>query len=130
MSFDEIYEDSEKLFNEILNNSSIPKNVKFKLIANNKMKKAYDVKKTSPMYEYLTGFNVIVVINEDLFDMLDDKLRVIIIEEILAHVYYDMDKDKLFIIQPDINTFSGILQKYDVSEYMRIKEVIATYLQG
>ena len=94
------------------------------------MKKAYDIKKTSPMYEYLTGFHIIVVINEDLFDMLDDGLRTIVIEEILAHIHYDMDKDKLSIVQPDINTFSGILQKYDVKRFMEIKEIISTYLQG
>lgn len=130
MNFDEIFESSEELFNQVLTQTSIPREVKFKMIANNKMKKLYDIKKTSPMYEYLTGFHIIVVLNEDMFDLLTDEMRTIMIEEILAHVHYDIDKDKLNIIQPDINTFSGILQKYDVKRFMEIKEIISTYLQG
>jgi hypothetical protein len=51
------------------------------------------------------------------------------VKDLLAKVFYDVDKDKVSILQHDITTFSGVLNKYDINTYLSIKESIVTLLE-
>ena len=65
-----------------------------------------------------------VVINETVFDQLADVQKVIIADEALAGIHYDIEKDKLVISKTDFSTFSGLLQKYGAEQCIELKELV------
>lgn len=58
------------------------------------------------------GYDVIFVLNEDVFDLLEDKYQQIVIDKLFAQVNVDLEKDKISKATPDIQEFSGLFLKY------------------
>jgi len=58
------------------------------------------------------GDDVIFVINEDVFDRLQEHSQIIVIDKLLAQINYDLEKEKVKKNSPDIQEHSGILYKY------------------
>jgi hypothetical protein len=77
----------------------------------------------------MTDYDIIVQINEPIFDQLTEVQKSYIVKDLLAQIVYDMDKDKISIVKPDINTFSGVLRQYDIDTYLSIRESISTLLE-
>jgi hypothetical protein len=125
MNFEEIFKETETLFNGVVESTAIPRFVKFKLVGCPDQKEIYKLSKTNPLVKYLTGIDILVTLNEDIFSQLNDEQQKVILQECVAQVYYDMDNDKLKLIKPDVNTFSRILEQFGVKEYMELKEVIS-----
>jgi hypothetical protein len=58
------------------------------------------------------GYDVIFVLNEDIFDALTDEYQTMVIDKLLAQVNHDLEKEKTSKVTPDIQEFSGLLLKY------------------
>jgi len=128
--FEEVYDDTLKLFNTHINNSGIPQFVNIKILSNNTIKDCFGVvTKSQDMVKFMTDYDVIIQINEPIFDQLEDNQKDYIVKDLLAQVVYDIEKDKLTIVKPDITTFSGVLRQYDIDTYSGIKESIASLLE-
>lgn len=128
--FEEVYDDTLKLFNTHINNSGIPQFVNIKILSNNTIKDYFGVvTKSQDIVKFMTDYDVIIQINEPIFDQLEDNQKDYIVKDLLAQVVYDIEKDKLTIVKPDITTFSGVLRQYDIDTYSGIKESIASLLE-
>ncbi len=128
--FEEVYDDTLKLFNTHINNSGIPQFVNIKILSNNTIKDYFGVvTKSQDIVKFMTDYDVIIQINELIFDQLEDNQKDYIVKDLLAQVVYDIEKDKLTIVKPDITTFSGVLRQYDIDTYSGIKESIASLLE-
>jgi hypothetical protein len=128
--FEEVFEDTLELFQKHINESSIPKFIKIKILSNNKIKKDFGlVNKSQDIVKYMTDYDIIIQVNEPIFDQLADTQKEYIVNDLLAKIVYDMDKDKITIVNPDVNTFSGVLRKYGIDAYQSIKESIAVLLE-
>jgi hypothetical protein len=128
--FEEVFEDTLELFQKHINESSIPKFIKIKILSNNKIKKDFGlVNKSQDIVKYMTDYDIIIQVNEPIFDQLEDTQKEYIVNDLLAKIVYDMDKDKITIINPDVSTFSGVLRKYGIDTYQSIKESIAVLLE-
>ncbi len=128
--FEEVYDDTLKLFNTHINNSGIPQFVNIKILSNNTIKDYFGVvTKSQDIVKFMTDYDVIIQINEIIFDQLEDNQKDYIVKDLLAQVVYDIEKDKLTIVKPDITTFSGVLRQYDIDTYSGIKESIASLLE-
>ncbi len=55
---------------------------------------------------------VCVAINEELFRLLDDQSQTVLIESLLAQIWYDDEKEKIVIIKPELNVGLGMYHKY------------------
>ncbi len=127
--FEEVYEDTMKLFNLHIGNSNIPTIVKIKVLSNEGIKELPGkVGKAADIVKFMTKYDVIIQINEPIFDQLGDEQKDYIVKDLLAQIYYDMDKDKLNILKPDVSTFSGVLRQYDIDQYLAIKDSIASLI--
>jgi hypothetical protein len=125
--FEEVYEDTLELFQKHIEQSQIPRLVKFKILSNEGMKKDFGkVSKTSDIVKFMTDYDVVI---EPIFDQLEDKQKEYIVKDLLAQIVYDIDKDKISIVSHDITTFSGVLRNYDIDTYLSIKESIVTLLE-
>lgn len=128
--FEEVFEDTLELFQKHIDGSSIPKFLKIKILSNNSIKKDYGVvKKSQDKWKFISDYDITIEINEPIFDQLEDTQKEYIVKDLLAQIVYDMDKDKVSIVKPDINTFSGVLRQYSIDTYLSIEESIKTLLE-
>ncbi len=81
------------------------------------------------MLKYRTGDDVIIVLNEKIFDQLTPAQRIIVAEESIASVGYDLEAGKLIISKPDVVTFSGLLSKHSFEVWNVLRESIKTLYQ-
>lgn len=125
----EISDDLQKQFNEIRDKqTSLPDYVEIKLLHDPKLKTIYKPIRASNVVQYLNQIDAFIFFNEDLLDMLDDESRKIAIEEALAYISYDSEKEVLSIAQPDLISFSGLVSKYN-DKFFRYHEITKTLLQ-
>jgi hypothetical protein len=128
--FEEVFEDTLELFQKHIDESSIPKFLKIKILSNNNLKKDFGVvSKSQDIVKYMTDYDIIIQVNEPIFDQLENTQKEYIVSDLLAQIVYDMDKDKVSIVKPDVNTFSGVLRKYGIDTYLSIKESISVLLE-
>jgi len=128
--FEEVYEDTMTLFRRAIEDSQIPGFLRIKVLSNEGLKDCPGkVSKSQDIVKFMTNYDVIIQINEPIFDQLADEQKDYIVKDLLAQVHYDMDKEKLSIKNPDVTTFSGVLRQYDIDTYMGIKDSIASLLE-
>jgi len=128
MKLEGVLKETEELFVKVLNNTSIPKSIRFELIASNDMKDVGKVAKANEILKYMTEVDIIVLLNENIFDRLGDDQKSMIIEELLAQVYWDSNSGKIKLIKPDVNTFSLLIKKYGIDFYLGVKDSIVSVL--
>lgn len=128
--FEEVYEDTLEIFQKHIELTHIPRMVKFKILSNESIKKEFGkVSKSSDMVKFMTDYDVVIQINEPIFEQLDEKQKEYVVKDLLTQIVYDEDKDKISIVSHDITTFSGVLRNYDIDTYLSIKESIVTLLE-
>ena len=127
--FEEVYQETLDEFKTHIDNSNIPGFVNIKIISNNTIKDFGSVTKSQDIIKFMTDYDVIIQINEPIFDKLQNDQKEYVVKDLLARIVYEMEKDKLTIVQPDVTTFSGVLRQYDIDHYMAIKESIITLLE-
>ena len=128
--FEEVYEDTLSLFQKHIDQTSIPRMVKIKILSNDAIKKEFGkVSKTNDIVKFMTDYDVVIQVNEPIFDQLEDKQKEYVVRDLLAQIVYDMEKDKISIVSHDITTFSGVLRNFDIDTYHSIKESIITLLE-
>ena len=128
--FEEVYEDTLTLFQKHIDQTSIHRMVKIKILSNDAIKKEFGkVSKTSDIVKFMTDYDVVIQVNEPIFDQLEDKQKEYVVRDLLAQIVYDMEKDKISIVSHDITTFSGVLRNFDIDTYLSIKESIITLLE-
>ncbi len=137
MKFQSVLDETQEMFNELLNKTSLPSYVRFKLVHNPKQKTITNVVKASDLYSnilsLITGEDyerlIVIILNEEWFDKLsDENLKTLVLEEALASVSYDMEKDRISIEKPNVQTFMTILKKYGVVETIKVKEIEKSFI--
>lgn len=122
--YEQLFEDTQELFSEVINKLELSKNLNIIILADNKAKDLFKVVKANPLLKYRTGDDVIIILNEHIFDQLPMDMKMIAIEESLAYIHYNLDKERLEILKPDITTFSGLLSKHGFENYQRLHESV------
>lgn len=128
MKLDGVLKDTEDLFKKVLDQTSIPKSINFELIASNNMKDVGKVVKANEILKYMTEVDIIILLNENIFDRLEEGQKTMILEELLAQVYWDADSGKIKLIKPDVNTFSLLIKRYGIDFYLSVKESVVSIL--
>jgi hypothetical protein len=65
-------------------------------------------------------------LNEKIFEQLTDSQKHIVVEDSLASIHFDTEKDKLVITKPDVIAYSGILSKFTFDTWNVVRESIKT----
>ena len=127
--FEEVYQETIDIFKTHITKSNIPSFIKIKLLSNNTIKDFGSVTKSQDIIKFMTDYDVIIQVNEPIFDQLEEDQKEYVVKDLLACIIYDMEKDKLSIAQPDVTTFSGVLRQYEIDTYLGIKESIVSLLE-
>lgn len=122
--YEETFEETKTLYNQLILNSGLSNNVNITILTNNRAKDIFKVNKANELLKYRTGDDIIIVLNEKIFDQLTPEQRVIVAEESLASISYDLENDKLVISKPDVNAFSFLIKKVGFDKYFEMHELI------
>ena len=127
--FEEPFEDTQNLLTAIATNAGLTQSVNIKLLTNNRLKEIFKVVKANDLLQHMTKEDVVVLLNEKIFEQLTAEQKTMVIDEALASISYDQDNEKVVISKPDIITHSGVLRKYTYATYAILKESIKTLYQ-
>lgn len=112
--YEKLSDDTIKYFKDIEASFAMPMDIKFTFVANEKQKKLIKISKISDTYSYLLDSDLLVVINEDYFDNFDNQTKQILIEQEIDKIEFDLDKGTIKIKEPEINTSTGIIEKFSL----------------
>jgi hypothetical protein len=124
------YEDTLDLYNQLIEKAGLSNYLNITILSDNKQKKIFTVKRCSESEKFKTGDDLNIVINQILLDQLQPEQIQIVMEESLAGVHYNTEKDKLELTTPDVITFSGVLAKYGFDKWNVMRESIITLQQA
>lgn len=124
------FPDTLELFKEIIFNAGLERFVTITVLANNKAKDLFKVNKANELLKHRTGDDVIIVLNEKIFEQLTDEQRRIVVEEAIAYISFDSEKDKVVITQPDFIAHSGILRKHTFATIEVVRESVKSLYQA
>jgi hypothetical protein len=122
--FEEVFEDTQALFTNFTSQIENLRGVNIKILAQNRLKEIAKVVKANDLVKHMTNEDIIILLNEQVFEQLEDEQKLMVVEEQIAKIYFDEEKDKLSIVSPDVNTFSLLLRKYGYERYERLNESI------
>jgi hypothetical protein len=126
--FEEVFADTKELFEKRLADCGLEQHINVKILAVNKQKELGKVVKANDLLKHMTSEDVVILLNEVIFEQLEDNQKVLVVDELLAEIYFDTEKGKVVIVKPDIQTFSLLLEKYTLKEYLRLKETVKAIL--
>ena len=121
--FHELDQEIINTFKSIWNESKQVEGMNFTFIANKKAKELITVKKLPEQYAFLLDSDLIVTINENLFNMYDEESIRILFEQEVSKVSVNLDSGKISINKPDVITSSAIISKYGSDKVFRANQV-------
>jgi len=124
-------EDTLSVFNATISKSSLPSTLKIAIRSNNREKDLYRIDKTSQLMRSETKKEIYIVVNELIFEQLEEQHQSIVAEEAVASIVYDLEKDKITLKRGDVGitkrgAFTGILKKYGAETYEVVQESVKT----
>jgi hypothetical protein len=124
--FDEPFEDTQALYDEKIKAVGLDQYINITVVVNNTAKELFKVNKANDLLKYRTGDDVLIVLNEKIFEQLTDAQKHIVVEDSLASIHFDTEKDRLVITKPDVIAYSGILSKFTFDTWNVVRESIKT----
>lgn len=124
--FEEPFEDVKAVFDRVITNADLDRVVTIRVLCDDTQKTIGKVVRANEIVKHLAAIDIIVVINQRIFEQLTPEQQKMQAEELLAGISWDYDKDKLIISKGDINTFSGLLRNYGYDAYEVLQESIKT----
>ena len=117
-------EDVEKLFDKVIDETTIPQWLKFEVFSNKKQKELYKIMKMNEIVEILTeGVNFAVVFNEEILEQLPQNMQEMAMHECLAGVSVS-ETDTVSLEKPDFNTYTGVLNRYGDKDIIVLHESV------
>lgn len=129
--FQEVFKDTQDLFNKLIDKAGFENyGIHIKVLANNRLKEIGKLVKANDLIKHMTSEDVIVLLNETIFEKLTPEQKTMVAEELLAPISFDTENDKIVIGKPDVKTYSGLLRKYTYAKYEVLLESIKTLFQA
>lgn len=107
-------EETQGLIDNVASEFGLANYVNIKCFGINKQKQVIKVKKASPTEEGMGNSPdcVIIVVAEDVFIRLSEEQQDLLVRDALSQVYYDDEKDKIVVTQPELCITLGGWQKW------------------
>jgi TRAP-type C4-dicarboxylate transport system substrate-binding protein len=122
----EPFDDTKDTYTDAITRANLDLNVSIKILADNRQKDIYRVFKANDLIKHMTNNDIVIVINEAVYDKLTEEQRIMVTEESLAGIHYDDEKEKVIITKGDVQTYSGLLRKFGYEKYEVLRESIKT----
>lgn len=125
----EILPDNEAIFAEAISNTSLERFVNIKILANNSLKEIGKVVKANDLVKHMTNEDVIIIVNEVIFDKLEPLHKLMVADELIAGIHFNDETERVVINKPDMSIFSGVIHKYTFPVYEVLHETIKSLFE-
>lgn len=99
-------------------------------MGNKNLKEVGKVVKANDLLKHLAGEDIVILINEKVFEELEDEQRLMVVEELVAEIYFNPENGKLTLVKPDFNTFSLFLRKFGYDKIEVLRESVKSILSN
>lgn len=113
-----------KAFNDVLLRLDLENFINIKIIINDDQKEVGKIKKLTPDVKFALGDDLLIIVNESIFEQIPAIQQNMYIDELLTPISYNVENERLTINPPDVKTYSGFLQKYSFEQYEVMVESI------
>jgi hypothetical protein len=127
--FVDVFPDTLETFQRIIDAAGLREPV-ISVIANNTAKDITKVTKASDLLKFRTKDDVVIIVNEKIFEQLPADQQILVAEEAVSFISYDSENDKVVISQPDFTAHTGILRKYGFEVVEVLRESVKTLFQA
>ena len=101
--FEEPFDSTKSVFKAVIDFTELHKVLTFDIITNNKLREVFKTAKTNDYEKHRTGVDIKIFINEEVFEMLDDTVK---------------------INKPDVMGHSGVIGKFGDKLYLNTLTII------
>ena len=124
--YEESSNDIKLIFNEVLIKAGLNDVINVKCLCDNRQKTIFKLQKTTPLLKFETNNDIYIIVNEKVYDQLDNFQKYMVAEESVAGISFNFEKDKMEVRKSDVQTFSGFLRNYGYDKYEVLCESIKT----
>jgi hypothetical protein len=129
--FEKPFESTEKIFEGAIAKVNLDRVINIEILADVKSKEVYKIVKANELTKFATKNDVYIIVNDVIFDGLEEWQQLIVAEEAITGIIFNDEKDKVEIKKGDVGitksgAFSGILLKYGSESYESIQESVKT----
>jgi hypothetical protein len=119
----EASDETFKDISEILSNAGLDVLIDTKIIVNDEQKKRVIVlKKMPPHITFAFNYELLMIVNESIYDELPPLQKRLCIEEALSGTYHN--GSNLVVGAPDVKTFHGFIEKHGYEQYNILEESV------
>lgn len=126
MAYEQPFEDTQALFTQAILNADLTSRANISILVDNRQKTISKVSKCSPTEKFKTADDFNIFLNEKIFEQLTDEQKVLTVEETVACLTYDGEKDIVEKKDPDFKSFSGLLHRHTFPVINVLHESIRT----
>lgn len=123
--YEEVSQDVQDEFDSVIVRKMMDQLMNIKILGDEKQKKeVIKVKRIDDLNYHIHGEDVVMIVNQTIFDQLTPPQKVLAIEIALANVTYDYDKDMVVPHPADVKAHSGILKDVSFETFEVLQESI------
>jgi len=122
--FEEISQETQDFFDKLIAKISLPYDLHYLLIHADRQKQIVKLHKLNEMMSFVTKYDVILSINENLFDVIeDDTIKEILLLQEIDKISVNIETGRITFVKPDVITFSGLINKYGMDAVARANQL-------
>lgn len=125
--FYDVSEETISTFKTIFNKKSFPFNIGFQFVGSESQKNLIKISKMPDQFVFILEKELLVTINDELMNVFDEESVQILMEQEIDKISVNMDTGKIKMIKPDLNTFSGLINKYGIEKVAKANKVEELY---
>lgn len=126
MAYQTPHSDTKEVFENIIDASDLSRLMDITILTDNKQKVVAKAIKATDILRHLASVDVIIIVNEDVFEELPEHQQIMVADEVLAGVGYNYNTEKAIISKGDLQTHHLFLKKYTYDTYEVLLESIKT----
>lgn len=127
--FYDVSEETISTFKTIFNKKSFPFNIGFQFVGSESQKNLIKISKMPDQFVFILEKELLVTINDELMNVFDEESVQILMEQEIDKISVNMDTGKIKMIKPDLNTFSGLINKYGIEKVAKANKVEELYAE-
>lgn len=125
--YQEVHADIKGEFDSIIVRLELDNFMNIRVLGDEKQKKdVIKVKKIDDLNYHLHKEDIVLTVNQTVFEQLPADLKVIAIEDVLASISFNKEKDAIQTNPVDVKTHSLVLSKYGYDRYHVLQESVKT----
>lgn len=127
--FYELQSETIEKVEQLLSKMAMPFAIKIKMIGNSKQKAVVKMSKLNDINQFLTGFDLLLTINEEYLEALDKDSSDILIYQELDRLSFNIAKGQIKITKWPLQTTSGVLKKWGIDLVAKANQLSELYTQ-